>query len=96
MFSSRHEKAVGDSGRNVEHISRRKWMSFATVESSPNILTGAAAGSLANHRSSQLQHAFAALHHHDVNDVIVLFRQTVRIAIQESKPVVAVIGQRLA
>jgi hypothetical protein len=46
--------------------------------------------------SRDLQRSLAALHEHDVDDVVVLLRKAVGIPVEKAKAMIAEVGQRLA
>src|SRR5687767_229823 len=71
-------------------------MARAAVQSGPHVLAGTSGRLLVDHGSVKLQHAFAALHEHEIDDVVVLFGKAVGIAIEEPDAMVAEVGEGLA
>ena len=71
-------------------------MARAAFQPGTDEFAGTAGRLLVDHRSAELQHAFAALHEHEVDDVVVLLGKAVGIAIQEPDAMVAEVGERFA
>src|SRR6266487_441665 len=81
----RDQEAVGNLRRDVSDVAGRERMPLAPLDSRAQILAGPAARLRIDHAAAEEQRAFAALHDHDVDDVVVLFGHAVGITIQQSK-----------
>ena len=71
-------------------------MHLAAGEHGSEIFACRSAAFLPAHRPAQHDRACAAVHHHDVNDLVVLFGETISVAIQQPEAVVTLIGERFA
>jgi len=74
--------------RNMNNITRPKGMHLSAGERRSEIFARRSAALLPAHRSAQNECAFAAVHDHDVDDLVVLFRETISVAIQQTEAVV--------
>ena len=95
MLALTHEERVRHTRRNVNDVAGAEWMTVATVEPRPEPLARGRRP-LARHHAAELQRPFAAVHHHDVDDRVVLLGIAIGVAVKHAETVVAVVGQRLA
>src|SRR6516164_7818302 len=95
MLASGHQEAVRDTRWNMNNIAGGERMHFAAGERSPDIFTRLRAPLLSGHRPAQHECTFAAVHHNDVDDLVMFFRETVSVPIKQAESVIAVIGERL-
>src|SRR5688572_12992460 len=95
VFALGNQEAVWDLGRNVNDVSGAERVAFPALDARADIFAWTAPGLETDHFSSQLKRALAALHEHDIDDVVVLFGKTIGIAIEQTEAMALVVGQRL-
>jgi hypothetical protein len=96
VFPGRHQKAVWDLGWNVNDVAGPERVPFATFDARAQVLASATPALGIDHLASHYQGALAALHDDNVDHVVVLLGETVRIPIEHSEAVIVVVGQGLS
>lgn len=87
---------MGNARRYVDDVAGPERMPLSAIQPIAEKLPSATSLTFADHRSTELQRSIAALHEHHIDDLIVLFGQSIGIAIQQSKAMIAVVGERFA
>jgi hypothetical protein len=89
------EEAVWSLGWDVNQVTGPERMPFSTLDSGAYVLADAdRAGLEVDHFAAQDQRALPALHDDDIDSVVMLLWESIRVPIKQSEAVIAVVGQR--
>ena len=69
-------------GRNVSHVTGRERMPFTALNTGAQVLADAIAGPGVDHLAADEQRALAALHDDDIDNVVMLFGNSVGVPIK--------------
>ena len=82
--------------RDVHDVARGEWMGFAAFELAAGIFAGCGSPLFVAQSAAHDEESFTALHHHDVNDLVMLFGEAIGVAVEQAEAVIAIVGEGFA
>ncbi len=95
MFTRRHQEPVRCARRNVNDVTRTERVTVTPFEPRADVLACCRAPP-PDHRPPDDERPCPALHVDDVDDGAVFFGVAVGVPVEQTEPVIAVVGKRLA